>query len=276
MGKFFDEIPQWLADWIPEQHCFWVATAPLSQEGHVNVSPKGVQGTFHIEDSRTVWYEDLTGSGVETISHLRENGRITIMFCAFDKPPRIARLFGTGRVHEYGTPEYEKHIGQNRNPGSRAVIVIDVHKVGTSCGYAIPFYQFISHRSLLNSTFARSEEVDAAEMKTLPPDEQPTRGIRSYWSTKNTKSIDGMAGLATAPLTRCPLTNVGFVPEQLPAGWPTETVKVEAARTGNITSNVSIKKLAQLSDLKSFASGVVFGVAAATGVFMLRTSLWRH
>ncbi len=113
MGKFYDEIPGYAMAMIKKQHMFWVATAPLSADGHVNVSSKGVEGTFHIIDSHTVWYEDLSGSGepthlpfpteplslssgVETISHLRENGRITILFNAFEGPPSIVRLFGRG------------------------------------------------------------------------------------------------------------------------------------------------------------------------------------
>jgi len=110
MGAFYDEIPSFLVPWINAQKIFWVATAPLSEDGHVNVSPKGFENTMHVvlkevdtdgekkATSNAVWYEDLTGSGVETISHLRENGRITIMFTAFEGPPRIVRLFGTGTV----------------------------------------------------------------------------------------------------------------------------------------------------------------------------------
>jgi hypothetical protein len=120
MGQFFDEIPENIIPWIQKQQMFWVATAPLTPSGHVNVSPKGYDDTFFIIDSHRVWYEDLSGSGMslsskigqtvvldrhtflveckgnETISHLRENGRITIMFNAFEGPPRIVRLFGTG------------------------------------------------------------------------------------------------------------------------------------------------------------------------------------
>lgn len=113
MGKFFDEIPEFLVSWIQKQQVFYVASAPLDANGHVNVSTKGCDGAFHIVNARKVWYEDLTGSGmpsiavayrlilstvlgVETISHLRENGRITILFNAFEGPPRIVRLFGKG------------------------------------------------------------------------------------------------------------------------------------------------------------------------------------
>ncbi|KDQ23187.1 hypothetical protein PLEOSDRAFT_1024841, partial [Pleurotus ostreatus PC15] len=150
MGQFFEEIPENLITWILKQQMFWVSTAPLKSDGHVNVSPKGLEGSFHVVDSRRVWYEDLTGSGNETIAHLRENGRITILFNAFEGLPRIARLFGKGTVYEYGTPEYEELLPPSvRKPGSRAVIMVDVYKVGTSCGYAVPYYDFKGHRSKL-------------------------------------------------------------------------------------------------------------------------------
>jgi hypothetical protein len=98
MGKYYDSIPSFLNTWLTNQKIFWVATAPLSESGLVSVSPKGVEGTFHIVNENRVWYEDLTGSGVETVSHVRENGRITILFNAFEGPPRIVRLYGRGRV----------------------------------------------------------------------------------------------------------------------------------------------------------------------------------
>lgn len=124
MGKFFDEIPQFLIEWIVKQKMFWVASAPLSSTGFVNVSPKGVEGSFHLVSPTQVWFEDLTGSGtfricsflppqvvqlpqiltpyvwsgVETIAHLRENGRITVLFSAFEGPPRIVRIFGKGTL----------------------------------------------------------------------------------------------------------------------------------------------------------------------------------
>lgn len=96
MVKFYDTIPPELVPWLLKQELFWVATAPLGPEGHINVSPKGVRDSFHVVSPTRVWYQDLSGSGVETISHIRENGRMTIMFSAFDGPPRIMRLFGTG------------------------------------------------------------------------------------------------------------------------------------------------------------------------------------
>ncbi|KAG8221681.1 hypothetical protein J3R82DRAFT_1966 [Butyriboletus roseoflavus] len=139
MGIIYDEIPDKLIEWIAKQKMFWVATAALN--GHVNVSPKGCIESFHILSKNCVWYEDITGSGIETIAHMREpgNARITILFHAFEGAPRILRLFGTGTVHEFGTPGYDTLIpAASRKAGSRAAIVIDVHRVATSCGFGIP------------------------------------------------------------------------------------------------------------------------------------------
>ncbi|KAL1702075.1 hypothetical protein EV121DRAFT_210797 [Schizophyllum commune] len=209
MGSFYDEMPDWLMAWLVKQHIFFVATS--AREGHVNVSPKGMEDTFHIIDNKTVWYEDLSGSGVETISHLRENGRITIMFTAFDKPPRIARLFGTGTVYEYGTPEYEQYIpAEKRKPGSRSVILVDIHKVGSSCGYAVPFMEFKSHRNVLEQWAAHRERDENAGSG---------KGMREYWRTKNTQSIDGVPGLKFAHETEGELKSVG-VPAYARVGGP--------------------------------------------------------
>ncbi|KAH7909871.1 hypothetical protein BJ138DRAFT_1154209 [Hygrophoropsis aurantiaca] len=189
MVQFFDEIPEFLFEWMKKQQMFWVASAPLMSDGHVNVSPKGTLDCFHLVDAHRVWYEDLSGSGIETISHLRENGRITVMFTAFDGPPRITRLFGTGTVHEFGTPEYHALIpAETRKPGSRAAIVVDIHKVSTSCGYAVPFYQFVSHRTQLLRFFDKKESAESDE-----------NGLKAYWNLKNLRSLDGLPGLLTAP-----------------------------------------------------------------------------
>ncbi|KAJ3724225.1 hypothetical protein DFJ43DRAFT_637875 [Lentinula guzmanii] len=213
MGQFFDEIPNFLITWLEQQQMFWTATAPLSGSGHVNLSPKCTRGTFHIVNPQKVWYEDMSGSGVETISHLKEpgNGRITVLFHAFGGPPRICRLFGTGTVHEYGTPEYNEFIPKNRLPGSRAVIVVDVHKVGTvifgfllftnyhlltsyqSCGYAIPFYEFKSHRNQLLQWAQKKESTDNEFLEEY--NEVSSKGLYSYWKENNARSIDGIPGL---------------------------------------------------------------------------------
>ncbi|CAE6371983.1 unnamed protein product [Rhizoctonia solani] len=162
MGKFYDSIPESFIPWINEQHCFWVATAPISVDGHVNVSPKGMTGTFKLLGPNACFYQDLSGSGVETISHLRENGRITIMFSAFKGSPRIVRLWGTGVVHELGSPRYEELIPlSDRLPGSRAAIEVQIHKVGSSCGYSVPFYEYTGERTLLCDVMRPREQRDA-------------------------------------------------------------------------------------------------------------------
>jgi len=195
MGKFFDEIPSFLFRWIEEQEVFWVASAPLSSDGHVNVSPKGLRGSFRIINANKVWYQDVTGSGIETISHLRENGRITILFNAFQGPPRITRLFGKGTVHEFGTPEYDALISASeRKPGSRSAIVIDVHKVGTSCGYGVPYYTFQGHRTKLLDLSDKAERKDRAAGAEYLDDD----GLKAYWTLENLKSIDGLDGLSGA------------------------------------------------------------------------------
>jgi len=166
----------------------------------VNVSPKGVKGTFHAVEPNKFWYEDLSGSGVETISHIRENGRITILFNAFEGPPRIARLFGTGRFHEFGTKEYDQYIpADKRQPGSRAVIIVDVHKVGTSCGWGIPYYQFLSHRPTLNNWAGGFER---------PKSPSAEWDMKKWWRLENTKSIDGLTGLSIAGTSEKPFKSV--------------------------------------------------------------------
>ncbi|ESK92824.1 pyridoxamine phosphate oxidase [Moniliophthora roreri MCA 2997] len=201
MGQSFEEIPPFLIDWIKLQHIFWVSTAPLSADGHVNLSGKGNKGNFHIVNSQKVWYEDLTGSGCETISHLRENGRITIYFNAFEGPPRIARLLGKGTVYEFGTPEYNSVLSpEQRSPGSRAVIMIDVHKVATSCGYAIPFFEFKSHRPKYDRIAIRFEDLDI----TAQEEDIRTRGgkgLKAYWVDHSQKSIDGLPAMNLLPET---------------------------------------------------------------------------
>lgn len=194
MGETLSEIPEYLIEWIKKQHVFWVASAPLSADGHVNVSPKGIEGTFHIVNSRRVWYEDLSGSGAETIAHIRENGRVTVLFNAFDGPPRIVRLYGKGTIHEIGSQEYEYLLPSSiRQPGSRAVIIIDVFKVGTTCGWAVPFYAFQSHRSQLIDWAAKKERTDR-----ICGGGSSEKGMMAWWRTRNAESLDGLPALALA------------------------------------------------------------------------------
>jgi hypothetical protein len=178
MARVHDELDDNLIDWISRQHMFFVATAP-SDGGHVNLSPKG-HDTFRVFDSTTVGYLDLTGSGVETIAHLRENGRLTIMFCAFDGPPRILRLYGRGAVVEPSHDDFGPLAALFPDlPGVRSVIRLDVERISSSCGYSVPLFAYEGERDTL---------IEWAERKG--PD-----GIDAYHAEKNAVSIDGLAGL---------------------------------------------------------------------------------
>lgn len=180
MGAVVDGIDESLAQWLESQPVFFVATAPLADDGHVNCSPKGLSGTFTVLDEHTVAYLDLTGSGVETIAHLRENGRIVLMFCAFEKRPRIVRLHGSGRVVLEGDdafaellPRFSEHVG------ARAVIVIDVQRIADSCGYGVPAMTYQADRDVL--------DLDNAK--------RGADGLVRYRQEKNAVSLDGLPGL---------------------------------------------------------------------------------
>lgn len=185
MAKIYDDIDERMTAWITHQPMFFVATAPLSGDGLVNLSPKGTQGTFRVVDARTFAYLDLTGSGVETVAHLRENGRICVMFCAFDGGPRIVRLHGTGRVLFATDPGFDDALaafgraGESRRPQTRAVITVDVGRVSDACGYAVPRMELVEERGILD-----------AWSDTRGPDR-----IATYHATRNATSIDGLPGL---------------------------------------------------------------------------------
>ncbi|KAI0154127.1 pyridoxamine phosphate oxidase family protein [Xylariaceae sp. FL1272] len=192
MGQFFEEIPENILSWVLTQKIFWVSTAPLAGNGHVNVSPKGGDCFFRVPDKRTFLYHDMTGSGSETISHLLEpgNGRITIMFNAFDGPPRIVRFWGKGRVLEYGSPDFN-HIIERENitpePGTRSIILVDIHQVGSSCGYQVPFFNFVKNRDVLENHFKKKRErYEQGNEK---------ESMDRYWALKNAWSIDGLPGM---------------------------------------------------------------------------------
>ena len=179
MAERFASISPQLADWWRAQPMFFVATAPAGSDGHVNLSPKG-HDTLRILDATRVAYLDLTGSGVETIAHLRENGRITLMACAFNGNPRISRIYGTGSVHPVGSQEFDALADEFPDlPGRRAVIEIAVERVTTSCGYAVPLMDLVADRDRL---------IDWAKKKG-------DDGIEEYWGAKNAQSIDGLPGL---------------------------------------------------------------------------------
>ena len=179
MGKVFSEIDERNAEFIRRQHVFFVATAPEGGDGFVNCSPKGLD-SFTILDPLTVAYLDLTGSGAETIAHLRQNGRITFLFCAFEGPPRLLRLYGRGDVVEPGDAEWEDLSARfPRYEGARAVIRARLTRIADSCGYGVPEYRYEGERSQL---------VDWADRKG--PD-----GIAAYQRDNNTQSLDGLPAL---------------------------------------------------------------------------------
>jgi hypothetical protein len=150
MAKFYDHINEAQQDFIRKQHMYFVASAPLDGEGHVNLSPKGLD-SFRIFSANKVGYMDMTGSGNETSAHLLENGRITIMFCAFDGPPNILRLYGRGHAVLPGTPEWEEISPLFAlRLSTRQIIVADIYKVQTSCGYAVPLMDYVDDRDQLD------------------------------------------------------------------------------------------------------------------------------
>ena len=181
MGKNYDALTDEHREWIAEQKLFFVATAALAADGHVNMSPKGYD-TFRVIDERTVAYLDLTGSGIETIAHLRENRRLTVMFCGFEGRPRILRLYGTGTPVLHGEPGFDELAAfWGPPPGARAVIRLDIDLVRSSCGFSIPFMDYAGERETLG---------EWAEKKG--PD-----GIAAYWADRNAVSIDGLQGFVT-------------------------------------------------------------------------------
>ncbi|MDZ8052215.1 MAG: pyridoxamine 5'-phosphate oxidase family protein [Aulosira sp. ZfuVER01] len=177
MAKLFDCITEELQEFIAAQHLFFVGSAPLSPTGHVNLSPKGM-GTFRILSPNRVGYLDLTGSGNETSAHLQENGRITFLFCAFQEPARILRLYGRGYTILPGTPDWHSVESLFPSlPGSRQIIIADIERVQTSCGFGVPLYEYQGQRqTLVNWATKKGEE-----------------GVREYQQQKNLVSIDGLA-----------------------------------------------------------------------------------
>lgn len=178
MGKILDALDDKLTDWIGQQHVFFVATAP-SEGGHVNLSPKG-HDCLRVLDPTTVAYLDLTGSGAETIAHTRENGRITLMLCAFEGPPLILRLFGSGRAHPFGSARFDElQPGFPTIPGARSIITVALERVQTSCGFSIPFMDYREERPTLQQWAERKGDD----------------GLAEYWAEKNLESIDGLPAL---------------------------------------------------------------------------------
>ncbi len=183
MAKLYGAVQGRLADWIERQPVFFVATAPLAADGRVNVSPKGGAGSLAVVDPHTLAYLDLTGSGIETVAHLRENGRITLMWCAFDGPPQIVRVHGHGEVHERGSAGFAAlapRFPSGDGPGARAVVVVHAERISDSCGYAVPLLDLVGERDLLHRSHAKRGPA----------------GMDDYRRERNALSIDGLPGLS--------------------------------------------------------------------------------
>ncbi|GIK78654.1 MAG: pyridoxamine 5'-phosphate oxidase [Actinomycetes bacterium] len=186
MGKVFDEISDHLRGWIGRQALFFVATAPLDGEGHVNVSPKGPVGSLAVLGPRRIAYLDVNGSGSETIAHLRENGRICVMLCAFEGPPRIVRLHGRGEAIQLGDPRFDELLAaaEFEDPSipeaRRSIVDVEVTRISDSCGYGVPLMSFDGlreHHPLLSAKRIRTMGLD---------------DYRSYQRERGARSIDGL------------------------------------------------------------------------------------
>jgi Pyridoxamine 5'-phosphate oxidase len=186
MGKLFDEIDDHLSRWIASQSMFFVGTAPSGDSGHVNVSPKGPIGALRVLDPRTVAYLDIVGSGAETIAHLRENGRIVIMLCAFQGPPRIVRLHGHGEVMLVGDPRFDELIesegfAEPEVPQARrAIVLVKLDRIADSCGYGVPLMSFEGSRPHSDLWAAKKLRVGGED------------ALVEYQREKNSYSIDGL------------------------------------------------------------------------------------
>ncbi len=179
MGKVYDRLNAHLEEFIRDQHMFFVATAPLDAGGHVNVSPKGLD-TFEVLDGQTVAYLDFIGSGVETVAHLRENGRIVILFCAFEGPPKIVRLHGQGDVIEPHHPEFEALAARFPDYAAvRSVIRVRCDRISDSCGFGVPLHEYQDERTQLPDWAERQGED----------------GLRDFEEKHSRQSVDGLPGL---------------------------------------------------------------------------------
>ena len=186
MGREYEAIDERWRDWIARQPLFFVGTAPRGDDGHVNVSPKGPGGTLRVLDESTVAYLDVTGSGAETIAHLRENGRIVVMFCAFDGPPKILRLHGRGEVVAKDDPRFadllERRDFDELGPpeARRTVILVHVARVADSCGYGVPLMSYEGERPHHDAWAQKKMRVGGPG------------AIADYQREKNATSLDGL------------------------------------------------------------------------------------
>jgi hypothetical protein len=198
VAKELDTIDGKLADWIGRQRLFFVGTAPSGGDGHVNVSPKGLIETFRVLAPREVAYLDFTGSGVETIAHLRENGRICVMLCAFEGPPRIVRLHGRGHVAQAGSGRFHELLGafdldgplEELRPGLRSIVHVEVTRVADSCGYVVPLMEYRGERRQMGD-WIRAKLGKGGE-----------RALTDYQAAHNERSLDDLPGVEPDLLRR--------------------------------------------------------------------------
>jgi hypothetical protein len=192
VGKVFDGIDETLERWIARQPLFFVGTAPLDPDGHVNLSPKGPIETLRVLDPHTVAYLDIVGSGAETIAHVRENGRIVIMLCAFAGPPRIVRLHGSGRVVPASDPGFDVlfarcgFVDPIAPEMRRAIVEVEVERVADSCGYGVPLMSYQGRREHQDLWAAKKLRVGGLE------------ALLDYQREKNSVSIDGLPAIDLA------------------------------------------------------------------------------
>ena len=187
MGRTYDTIDPSIQKWLEKQPMFFVATAPNDPAGHVNVSPKGGAGVFRVLDAQTIAYVDLVGSGAETVSHLQENGRIVVMFCAFTGAPKIMRFHGAGRSIPEDAPEYRELLAgftldDEQRPLARGIVVVEVTRISDSCGFGVPRMEMVAERDQLLRWSETRLEKDGPDWKAR------------YMAANNTASIDGLPG----------------------------------------------------------------------------------
>ena len=186
MGRVYEQIDDRLAAWIGRQHMYFVGSAPLDGDGHVNLSPKGPIGTLRVLGPHTVAYLDVVGSGAETIAHLRENGRIVIMLCAFEGPPKIVRLHGRGEVVLPGDARFEELMARAAFEETapvetrRSVVLVEVTRIADSCGYGVPEMRYEGARPHYPLWADKKLRVGGAT------------AITQYQAEKNAVSIDGL------------------------------------------------------------------------------------
>ncbi|HYH58162.1 MAG TPA: pyridoxamine 5'-phosphate oxidase family protein [Thermoleophilaceae bacterium] len=189
MGREYDTIDEHLASWIARQPLFFVGSAPLDAGGHVNVSPKGPIGSLRVLGPTTLAYLDIYGSGAETIAHLRENGRIVVMLCAFSGPPRIVRLHGHGEVLLPGDERFDRLLARaafaepSIPEARRSVVHVEVTRIADSCGYGVPLMAYEGRRP--HTTLSAQKRL-----RTGGPE-----AIEAYIAERNATSIDGLAAV---------------------------------------------------------------------------------